>query len=121
MVSTGYSAGGKTSHSEAVDLASTGKSCSAIPYFVHATRGATGGFLNNKAIICGGGSNSKCYTITRVSVDFFTNMLHSRDYVAGIVVNDKLWLTGGNCLQSTEYVSGILLLKLLKESAKIIF
>ena len=104
MVTSG--AGGYP-YSEVVDLASTGTTCSAITNFEYASLGATGGFVNDKAVVCGGLTYSKCYVITKSSVNFLTNMLHKRNFVAGLVINDTFWLTGGDCSNSTEYISGI--------------
>ena len=72
--------------------------------------------MNNKVIVCGSGTNG-CYLMSCSSVTFIKSKLQSRSYAAGIVVNDMLWLTGGyssSCLQSTEYISGIILLKFIE-------
>ena len=97
-----------------MDLASTGTTCSAVPNFEYASLGATGGFVNDKAVVCGGSTYSKCYVITKSSVNFLTNMVEKRNFVSGVVINDTFWLTGGDCSNSTEYISGIFLFKLFE-------
>ena len=79
------------------------------PRFIH---GATGGFLNNYFITCGGDdsveySTNKCYKLG--SEGPFATMMEKRHGAASIVLEaGKLWILGGtneyNGLFSTEYI-----------------
>ena len=78
-------------------------------------QGATGGFIKNQFIICGGGSDEigmlkECYKIGTTNTSLHGTMKEKRLYAASIALTDRLWILGGgddysgNILKSTEYI-----------------
>ena len=73
-------------------------------------KGAIGGILQNKPVICGG-YDSDIKSITNFSIIGMTNdnfkMISLREFSASIALNEsKIWVTGGKSLTlSTEIIS----------------
>ena len=73
-------------------------------------KGAIGGILQNKPVICGG-YDSDIKSITNFSIIGMTNdnfkMIRPREFSASIALNEsKIWVTGGKSLTtSTEIIS----------------
>ena len=76
-------------------------------------QGATGGFIKNQFIICGGGSDEigmlkECYKIGTTNTSLHGTMKEKRQHAASIVLADRLWILGGEnydkMMKSTEYI-----------------
>ena len=76
--------------------------------------GATGGLIENIAIICGGKNETKlssritddCYSITEYKSKLVGKMFLKRDSAASIVINgNTLWITGGRNYIASIYVN----------------
>ena len=76
--------------------------------------GATGGFVANKFITCGGASDgdvlNQCYEVGKTGTSNHGLMKQKRHEAASIVMKDRLWILGGkdvdfNVFKSTEYIS----------------
>ena len=85
--------------------------CNNWPKFPIGVEGATGGFIGDSVIICGGYNYNnhdyvdKCYSLTSEKASLVTHMSVRRGFAASIVLNDNtLWVTGG-AFASTEYVT----------------
>ena len=90
-------------NTELIDLED---SCSipSVPNYPNALEGATGVFINESVILCGGGNASvqvavnECYKLSKDGITFnsFTSMQDKRLYFASSIINDELiWATGG--------------------------
>ena len=90
--------------------------CNNWPDFPIGVMWATGGFIGDTAIICGGYAGGglyvdECYSLTSKKATLVTHMSVERSGAASIVINDNiLWVTGGKYsyygyLASTEYVT----------------
>ena len=107
-MTSGYGSSGYLSNTETLN---TGNNSEPPQYSDHPRKiyGATGGFLNNDFIICGGtsfdGTTNKCYKLG--SEGPFATMMAWRRLAASIVLEEeKLWILGGtgNSGSSTEYI-----------------
>ena len=111
VVTSGYGDSGYLSNTETIDIENNSDS----PYYPNHPRkiwGATGGFLHQDFVTCGGndweeGSTNKCYMLG--SEKPFATMMTEREYAASIVLDPgKLWILGGYAnnyrLSSTEYI-----------------
>ena len=87
-----------------VDASTT---CQSLPAFPSTSFGATGAFVNNKVVICGGaGLGTKCYTLGRNENTWTLsgNTIASRLGSASLEINNKLVIFGGLKLSSTEEI-----------------
>ena len=93
-----------------------GNLCKNWQEFPISVLGATGGFVGDTVIICGGvdidlNHVDECYSLTSEKATLVTHMTVWRARAASIVFNDNaLWITGGynhyfGVLASTEYVT----------------
>ena len=89
-----------------------GNKCNNWPDCPISVDGATGGFIGDTVIICGGWNIDECYSLTSGKATLVTHMSVGRWYAASIFINDNtLWVTGGwngyagGYLASTEYVT----------------
>ena len=73
--------------------------------------GATGGFLHDNFVTCGGkdsveGHTNKCYHLSSEAP--FATMMTERCFAASIILDEKLWILGGgdssSGLSSTEFI-----------------
>ena len=96
--------------SEVVDIGNEDTNCQSwATYPKAAYGGATGGFIGNTAVACGGQEDggNECYQVNPSTSSFLTFMSASRVYGASTVVKgNKLWVTGGTdpVLKTTEYI-----------------
>ena len=78
---------------------------------------ATGGFINDTVLVCGGdgtyyASGDKCYSISKGqrSFEFKANMAEERIKASNAILQEKMWLTGGHSghaqyiTKSTEFI-----------------
>ena len=112
LVSTGYG-NGFIENTEVLDLYSKGAQ---VPKYQNPSKPmseATGGFVANKFITCGGavdeGVLRECYNIGTANTTLHGIMKYSRKNTASIELADKLWVLGGLdaygvLLKSTEYI-----------------
>ena len=73
---------------------------------------ASGSFVNNVVIICGGYDNNTkelsntCFTCNKNgSWSILANMINGRSSASSINRGNSLWITGGNDSNKTEYIS----------------
>ena len=112
VVTSGYSNSGHLSDTETIDI---GNNSEPPNYPDHQRRifGATGGFLNQDFITCGGddsdeGITNKCYVLG--SEGIFATMMSERKAAASVVLEpEKIWVLGGSNsnsskLSTTEYI-----------------
>ena len=99
------------SKTETLNIVNNAQPQSQYPDLPRKIHGATGGFLNNDFITCGGEDSfvetDKCYMLG--SEGPFATMMRKRYLAASIVLEDeKLWVLGGSDgnsgLSSTEYI-----------------
>jgi hypothetical protein len=101
LITSGLNLDGHQTTSEIVDLTIRGGNmCKRWPNFPIGLYGATGGFIGNNVIICGGLGSSKvdeCYSLTSSKkATIVPHMSVEREHAASIVLNDTtLWVTGG--------------------------
>ena len=101
LVATGENQDGAQITSEVADLTvKGGNMCKNWPDLPIALAAATGGFVGNTAIICGGTDGlsyfDECYSFTSQKATLVTHMSVGRRQSASVVLNDDtLWVTGG--------------------------
>ena len=111
-MTTGANVIGYLSQTETLTIGNNAQSQSQYPDHPRKIVGATGGFLKNDFITCGGmdeqlNSIDKCYMLG--SEEPFATMMVERYNAVSIVLKaEKLWILGGNgnsdVLSSTEYI-----------------
>ena len=105
--------GQDTDNIELIDL---NKNCTtSLPNYPMLLHGATGAFINEMVIVCGGclyndQYTNVCYKLSKGGVEFeyFTSMQDLRGFASGTVTQGVIWVTGGyhdGRLQSTEFIS----------------
>jgi len=116
LITTGTNADGFQRDSRMLDLSIKGgsncKDWAEIPKDIHS---ATGGVIQEVAVICGGGisgeSFDECYSLNGKTATLITHMSAKRAYAASLVIDKtKLWVTGGwssdtGYLASSEYIT----------------
>ena len=117
LITTGWNPDGFQRDSRMLDLSIKGGSnCTdwaELPKDIYL---ATGGVIQNTAVICGGGitgeSFDECYSLNGKTATLITHMSAKRIYAASLVIDKKkLWITGGwnsdtgSSLDSSEYIT----------------
>ena len=106
-----YNAGFSTAvMTESFDVVAS-TTCQSLPDYPLEGLGATGAFVNNKVVICGGTGGTNCYTLGRNEKTWtlIGNMIAYRAAAAAVAFNNKLVIFGGydpdnNRLLSTEEI-----------------
>ena len=104
VVTTGVGESGWLTNTETIDIGNN----SEPPYYPDHPRrlyAATGGFLHQDFITCGGAVTNQCFNFDGP----FTTMMMERKGAASVVLdNEKLWILGGENVSSihssTEYI-----------------
>ena len=111
LVATGYGSS-YTDKCQVIDVSSS-TSCANLPSYPYSMRYATGGVINNSPVICGGYRRSgspreqeSCYRFNENSNSWnlHCKMTSRRYYHAASVIQDALFITGGNYPGSTEFI-----------------
>ena len=118
LVSTGSVNVGNLKNTEVLNFDSKDAQVPTYQNHLKSMNGATGGFLENKFITCGGFGGellqesfiNECYKIETNVTSFHGNMKEKRHHAASIVMGKKLWILGGedenyDKLKTTEYIS----------------
>ena len=109
LVATGN---GYTDKCQVIDVSSS-TSCGNLPSYPYSMYHAAGGVINNTPIICGGDRPSgsprqqdSCYRFNENSNSWnlHCKMTSRRYYHAASVIQDALFITGGNYMGSTEFI-----------------
>lgn len=105
MITTGENWDGYQSTSEIIDLTvKGGNQCKIWADFPRNLEGATGGFIGDTILICGGrhddgqskSYSDECYKMNGQTATLVTSMSTKRSFAASIVLNGTtLWITGG--------------------------
>ena len=83
--------------SEVIDLNDPTRTCQNLPDFPFETEGI-GGLLDNIPVVCSGNT---CQGIgQKFEVEWNNEMIGNVDYAASVVIQDGLWITGGNLVGS---------------------
>ena len=98
--------------SELLDLTTKGGNlCKNNPVnFPEGVINAYGGLVGDTVLICGGYDGDifmdACYTLSRKSKNYVTQMSVIREHGASLIINDTtLWITGGRTLASSEFIT----------------
>ena len=99
MVIGGFSKGDRNPPLEIIDLIDTTSKPIIVIDTTGSRKGAIGGILQNKPVICGG-YDTDIKTIPNYSIIGMSNndfkMMSPRDFSASIALNEsKIWVTGG--------------------------
>ena len=112
IVSTGYGNGGYLKSTEVLNLGSE-----MTPSFqdnLKSLFGATGGWVGNGFIVCGGyvdgeGYSKECHKIGKEETVKIGDMMMKRGYAASIVEGERIWILGGygdsNSKTTSEFFS----------------
>lgn len=103
LVAGGFIGGMDFVTSNTVELIDTSGKLCMLPDLPYRTGRAAGGVLEGQPIICGGfmGTgwvrHSKCYKLAQDGSQWihFATMDHGRSRMSGIVIGNKIWLSGG--------------------------
>jgi hypothetical protein len=116
LITTGLNVDGLQRDSKMLDLSIKGGSnCQDWAEFPKDVYSATGGVIQDVAVICGGGTHSEsfdeCYSLNGKPATLITHMSTKRMFAASLVIDKtKLWITGGwssdtGRLASSEYIT----------------
>ena len=112
IVSTGYGNGGRLKSTEVLNLGNE-----MTPSFqdnLKSLNGATGGWVGNGFIVCGGyvdgeGYSKECHKIGKEETVKIGDMIMKRRYAASIVEGERIWILGGygdsNSKTTSEFFS----------------
>ena len=109
LVTTGFPFENGT-RSEVIDLVNDLNKCDDLPDYPLQVEEATGGFISGKyPMICGGHFYTYDQCLVLGSDDLMVQLLTSRTESASVVLNNKLWITGGlsgsnDPIETTEFV-----------------
>ena len=114
LVSSGFGYEGYYQNTEVLNLDSKDGQAPTYQNHSEALEGATGGFIANQFVTCGGyigGEDilKECYKIGTTNTSLHGKMKERRFHAASIALADRLWILGGrdgnsNFLKSTEYI-----------------